>query len=122
MSDDNQIEIAQSFVALYVIPGRSAPSAPHHVVLARYEHCEDIALSLVEPTQMLAFKEGMERQEILRRCHLGLLSDAAHFNESESTWVILRLAELLGWEAPGFEPPGRRPGGLDPIKLPSSHP
>jgi len=100
VSVDNQIEIPQSFMVMYVPPGRSRPDATQEVVLARYEQCEDMACMLTEHAQMLAFKENFTEQEVLVRCHQGLLADASGFTENESEWVILRLAELLGWTSP----------------------
>ena len=102
MSVDNQIEPPQSFMAMYVTPGRSRPNAPQAVVLARYEQCEDMACLLTEHAQTLAFKENLSESDVLVRCHRGLRDDAADFNEKEAEWVIRRLAELLGWEAHDF--------------------
>jgi len=98
MSVDNQIEPPQSFMAMYVTPGRDRPNAPQEVVLARYEQCEDMACLLTEHARTLAFKENFSESEVLARCHQGLLEDAADFNAKEADWVICRLAELLGWE------------------------
>jgi hypothetical protein len=103
MSIDNQIEPPQSFMAMYITPGRDSPNAPQEVVLARYEHCEDMACVLTEHAQTLVFKDNFTESEVLTRCHQGLLDDASDFNEKESRWVICRLAELLGWEPPTFE-------------------
>ena len=89
-------------MAMYVSPGRSIPNATQEVVLARYEQCEDMACVLTEHAQTLAFKENFTEQEVLVRCHQGLLSDPSDFTENESAWVILRLAELLGWTSPKF--------------------
>ncbi len=102
MSIDNQIELPQSFMALYVKPGQTRPNAPQEVVLARYEQCEDMATILAEQAQTIAFKENLSENEVLERCHLGLQTGDAHFNEKEAAWVICRLAELLGWEMPEF--------------------
>lgn len=104
MPIDNQIEPPQSFMAMYVTPGRDRPNASQEVVLARYEQCEDMACVLVEHAQTLAFKENFSEAEVLARCHRGLLADASHFTAPEAHWVSFRLAELLGWEAPCFEP------------------
>jgi hypothetical protein len=100
MSIDNQIEPPQSFMAMYITPGRDRPNAPQDVVLARYEQCEDMATLLAEQAQTIAFKENLSEKEVLERCHQGLLADVANFNEKEALWVVCRLAELLGWEAP----------------------
>lgn len=98
MSIDNQIEPPQSFMAMYVTPGHSRPNAPQEIVLARYEQCEDMACTLIEHAQTLAFKENFSEAEVLSRCHHGLRDDASDFNEQEAAWVICRLGELLGWE------------------------
>lgn len=97
---DNQIEIPQSFMALYLNPGRSTPNAPQATVIARYEQCEDMAMTMAEHAQALAFKENLAEAEVLSRCHQGLLATPAAFNAAESAWVVQRLAELLGWDAP----------------------
>jgi hypothetical protein len=103
MSLDNQIEPPQSFMAMYITPGRSRPNASQDVVLARYEQCEDMACVLTEHAQTLAFKENFTESEVLARCHQGLLDDASDFNENEAQWVICRLAELLGWDPPSLD-------------------
>ena len=100
MSIDNQIEVPQSFIALYLTHGRSTPNAPQELVIARYEQCEDMACTLTEHAQTLAFKENFTETEVLARCEEGLLATDSAFTAGEARWVVLRLAELLGWEAP----------------------
>lgn len=100
MSIDNQIDIPQSFMALYLTPGRSVPNAPQGIVIARYEQCEDMACTLTEHAQSVACKENLSEAEVLTRCHQGLLASPAAFTGKEAVWVIRRLAELLGWDAP----------------------
>lgn len=85
-------------MAMYTTPGSNRPNAPQEAVLARYEQCEDMACTLTEHAQTLAFKENFTEAEVLARCHQGLRDDASDFNEKEAEWVICRLAELLGWE------------------------
>ena len=97
MSNENQIEIPQSFIALYVKPGHSKPGAAHEVVLGRYEQCEEMAVTLTEHAGLLAFKENLSEKEVLQRCRQGLLADASALSAAESDWVIRRLAELLEW-------------------------
>ena len=100
MSLDNQIEPPQSFMAMYLTPGRDRLNAPQAVILARYELCEDMASLLIEQVQTLAFKENFSGAEALRKCHQGLLAGETPFSPREAAWVVLRLAEQLGWEAP----------------------
>ena len=99
---DNQIEIPQSFMAMYITPGRTTPNAPQAVVIARYEQCEDMATVLTEHAQTLAFKENFTEAEVLARCHEGLVAAPSDFSEKEADWVVHRLAELLDWDIPGM--------------------
>lgn len=97
MTIDNQIEIPQSFMAMYVTPGRDRPNAPQEVVVARYELCEDMACLLAGQAQALMDKDNLNEREVLVRCHQGLLADALALTEKEALWVMYRLAELLEW-------------------------
>lgn len=103
MPFDNQIEIPPSFIALYLTPGRDRPNAPHDVILARYELCEDMACMLTEHAQKLAFEDDIAEQKVLRQCHQGLLADPSNLSIQESAWVMHRLAELLDWAPLVFE-------------------
>jgi hypothetical protein len=96
----DQVEIPASFVALYVPEGRIKPIEPRHVIAARYELCEDMANHLFEFARARHFDLGISEDEVLIRCHRGLLSDGSGFNLDEARWVIRRLAELLGWACP----------------------
>jgi hypothetical protein len=102
MTIDNQIEPPQSFMAMYITPGRDRPNAPQELVLARYEQCEDMACVLTEHAQTLVFKDNLSEREVLARCYRGLIDTGVDFNPKESAWVICRLAELLGWTPPEF--------------------
>ncbi|MBL8347116.1 MAG: ATPase with chaperone activity [Rubrivivax sp.] len=109
MSDDNQIIVPPSFVALFVPPGRIKPTQSREHIAARYELCEDLAQTLVEHAQTVHFDTGADEAEVLRRMQLGLVSPAGVVDEAEAVWVTRRLAELLGWPDPG--PPEN--GGQD---------
>lgn len=100
MPDESQIEIPQSFIALFVASGRLKPGASLAVVASRYELCEDMACILVEHAQTMQFNLGITESEVLLRCHQGLLDDISLFPAKESGWVIVRLAELLDWAPP----------------------
>lgn len=109
MSDDSQITVPPSFVALFVPPGRIKPTQSREHIAARYELCEDLAQALVEHAQTVHFDTGADEAEVLRRMQLGLVSPTGVVDEAESVWVTRRLAELLGWPDPG--PPEN--GGQD---------
>jgi hypothetical protein len=97
MPDMNQIEIPQSFMALFVTAGRRKPSASLEVVVGRYELCEDMACLLTEHAQTMLSNLSLTEEDVLLRCHDGLMAGASVFTEQESEWVIRRLGELLAW-------------------------
>ena len=101
MSEDNQIDIPASFIALFVAPGRQKPSEPRHVVADRYELCEDMATMLTETAKNMQFSLGISEHEVLVRIQRGLTGDDAVVSVPEAQWVMQRLAELVGWE---FDP------------------
>jgi len=100
MHDDHQTEIPPSFIALYLVPGRSRPSAGRAEIAARYEFCEDLAQLLTEHAKTMLFDLGITEDDVLERCHRGLCVEAAPVNPAEAEWVTRRLAELLGWDCP----------------------
>ena len=100
MTDDQSIDIPPSFLALYIEPGRSKPGASRAVIGARYELCEDLATLLVDHARNTLFDLGITEDDVLLRCHQGLLVDASVVDPKEAQWVVRRLAELLGWQAP----------------------
>lgn len=97
MSDDYQIDIPQSFIALFVQPGRQKLSEPRDIVAARYELCEDMASMLTETARDMLFSLGIGESDVLERCRRGLSGDNAVVSVAEADWVIRRLAELLNW-------------------------
>ncbi len=102
MSDEYQIEIPQSFMALYVDPGRHKPNASREFVASRYELCEDMASMLTEHARDMSFRLDITKTDVLVRCLQGLEADAAAVTEKEAEWVIRRLAELLDWTSRDF--------------------
>ncbi len=104
MSEDSQIVVPPSFVALFVPPGRIKPTQPREHIAARYELCEDLAQTLVEPAQTVHFDTGADEAEVLRRMRLGLAAAAGGVDEAEAVWITRRLAELLGWPDPATNP------------------
>ena len=97
MSDEYQIEIPQSFMALFVEPGRQKPNASREVIAERYELCEDMATMLTETANTMLFSLGITENDVLVRVHRGLIGEGAVVTPSEAVWVVHRLAELLGW-------------------------
>lgn len=100
MSDDSQIQIPPSFIALYTPPGRSKPSASRDEIAERYEFCEDLANLLIDQAKAIQFDLGIAEIDVLVRVHRGLVQDGSGVTAAQALWVTRRLAELLYWEWP----------------------
>lgn len=105
MDEHSQIVVPDAFVALYLRPGRSKPILPRQELAARHEFCEDLAQAMVEHARAMLFGAGLSEDEVLRRCHRGLLAEGSGVSADEALWVVRRLAELLDWPQPEL-PPG----------------
>ncbi len=108
MSEDSQIVVPPSFVALFVPPGRLRPTAPREHIAQRYELCEDLAQLLTEQAQARRFELGVTEQDVLERIGRGLVAPGTIVDAAEARWVLRRLAELLDW------PPLDSGDGSDP--------
>jgi hypothetical protein len=97
MSEDNQIIIPPSFIALFVPPGRNKPTASKAYIYERYDLCEDMANMLTEQASTKLWELGITEADVLERMERGLVDPQLGLTEGEVTWVIARLAELLGW-------------------------
>lgn len=97
MYEEYQIEIPQSFMALFMDPGRQKPNASREVVAARYELCEDMASMLTETARHMFLSLGITEDDVLFECCRGLTGSEAVVTGPEAVWVVHRLAELLRW-------------------------
>jgi len=97
MYDHNQLEIPDSFVALFIEPGRQKPNATRAAIGARYEFCEDLANHLFEYARAQHHDLGIGECDVLERVRLGLEQPDSGVNAGEARWVVRRLAELEGW-------------------------
>ena len=97
MSDESQIVVPPSFIALFVLPGRIKPNAPRTEIAARYEFCEDLAQMLTEQAQDKRWQLGVTEDIVLERMLGGLRAEGSVVNAAEALWVVTRLAELLDW-------------------------
>lgn len=100
MDDPNQIEVPPSFVALFTTPGGHRLTQPMSQVRQRYELCEDMAQMLTEQAGTLQFRTGGSERDVLSTLRVALSGPESVLESSELTWVLTRLAELLGWEPP----------------------
>jgi hypothetical protein len=97
MYEEYQIEIPQSFMALFVDAGRTQPNASRDVVANRYELCEDMASMLTETARSMFLSLGIAEDDVLLQCYRGLTGTGAVVTGPEAIWVVHRLAELLEW-------------------------
>lgn len=100
MSDDHQILIPSSFIALFVPPGKVKPTIGLRELAARCELCEDMAQMLTEQAANQQFQLGITEDLAMERCLQGLLATPEVLSEAEARWVVCRLAELLHWPLP----------------------
>jgi hypothetical protein len=101
MSDEYQIDIPPSFIALHS-DARRRLTVPLLELRDRYEMCEDLAQHLSAHCRSIHVEIGVDEQEVLARCRQGLASPEAGVRDDEAGWVVTRLAELLGWPYPGL--------------------
>ncbi len=95
MSDESQLYLPESFLALFQVPGRTKPTATRAHIAQRYEWCEDMAQLLTEPAREHMFKLGIAEADVAQRLGQTLAGDATGLSEAEATWVTARLNELL---------------------------
>ena len=100
MSEESQIVVPPSFVALFVEPGRTKPSATREHNTERYEFCEALATMLVDRAQTLQWQLGITEEDVLERLRAGLQGADAPVPPAEAEWILSRLAELLEWQRP----------------------
>jgi hypothetical protein len=98
MSDESQIHVPPSFVALFLPPGGVKPTQPRAVIAARYEVCEDLAQLLTDRASTIRWQHGAACADVLGRIRSGLLSEGSGVDAAEAHWVVRRLAELLEWD------------------------
>lgn len=100
MDDPNQIEVPPSFTALFTSPSGHRLTEPMAVVRRRYELCEDLAQMLSEQAATALFKSGGSESDVLAGIASALAGADAGLAATEATWVVTRLAEIVGWDAP----------------------
>lgn len=100
MHDDGQLPVPPSFVALFTPAGRIKPVMPWAHIAERHEFCEDLAQLLTDTARQQLWALKVTEADVLERIERGLLGEGAPVEPHEARWVLVRLAELLGWAAP----------------------
>jgi hypothetical protein len=103
MSDESQIVVPPSFIALFVAPGRTRPGASREFIVERHELCEDLATLLTDTARTRLWDLGITEADVLQRIGRGLPGSELGLSIGEQRWVLTRLAEMLGWDLPRFE-------------------
>jgi hypothetical protein len=104
--EGNQEQVPAAFMALYRPHGRGKPTRLPAEIAERYDWCETLAQALSETARTQCWDLGITGDDALRRLHAGLQQPAAAVDGLEAAWVLQRVAELLGWSAPGWLPAG----------------
>ena len=99
MDEQNQIEIPQSFMALYSRNGK--PFETRRTIEARYDLCEDLAAQTADVCHTLQFKHDLSESEVLSRCRASF-DDGQAVTAAEADWVVRRVAEMLQWAPPSL--------------------
>lgn len=105
MNEENQIEVPPSFIALHA-DARGRLRIAKSELRQRYEWCEDMAQMLVERAQQVHHDLGVAQDQVIARIGAGLADPTSQVDTAESTWVLRRLAELLGWDWDEVAPAG----------------
>jgi hypothetical protein len=106
LSDDFQLDIPQSFIALFLKPGSVKPDASRAFIAQRYELCEDMATMLTQTAQEMLHGKSLSESRILQNIYAALCaapSDQSVVSPVEAEWVVRRLAELSGWAQPASD-------------------
>ena len=103
--DHNQLDVPDSFLALFVERGRMPPAVTRALVTARYELCEDLAGHLLERARARHHDMGVARDTVLAEVLAGLRAEESGLAEKEAVWTVRRLAELEGWSDAALLPP-----------------
>ena len=102
MTEEFQIHIPDSFMTLYVPPGRIKPMLGQRDLATRYELCEDLALTLAPTASQMQLARDLHTSAVLAQCLQAITGEDAVLDLPEARWVMCRLAELLDWDMPIF--------------------
>ncbi len=111
MDDANQIQVPDSFVALFAARGGLRLTEPMAHVRERYELCEDLAQMLTEQARLKQFELGVTEQDVLEKMLQALRQEGSPVPPPQAQWVVRRLAELLDWPPLEATAPDDTPGG-----------
>jgi hypothetical protein len=94
LSEDRQIYVPGSFIALYVPVGQIKPIKPREEIEAKYDYCEDLAQLLLQAMYDKMAELNLPIDIAFSRVSNVLADPNLNLSEVESTWVLSRLNEL----------------------------
>ena len=95
MTDERQIVVPNSFLALYTPAGRTRPTPPREWLEQRHDLCEDFSQLLHETVKEKIWHLGITESDVVERVQRGMSELALDLSEAERTWVMTRLEEML---------------------------
>jgi len=101
MSTESQIVVPQSFIDVFVPPGRIKPTETKEHIAARYEFCEDLAIALIDRARHILWVTNATEPDVIQRIKQGLLQEGSGVEQREAEWVCKRLSELLATRVMG---------------------
>jgi len=95
MTDERQIVVPASFLALYTPPGKVRPTPPREWLEQRHDLCEDFSQLLHETVKEKMWQLGITEDDAVERVQRGMSELALDLSEAEAAWVMTRLDEML---------------------------
>jgi hypothetical protein len=100
MTQDRQIVIPASFIALYIPAGKVRPIATREWLEERHDLCEDFATLLAGQVKEKVWTLGITQEDALERVARALETPPLDMSAPESDWVMRRLHEILTFGEP----------------------
>jgi hypothetical protein len=100
MTQDRQIVVPASFIALYTPAGKARPTVAREWLEDRHDLCEDFATLLASQVKEKVWTLGITQEDALERVARALETPPLEMNHAESTWVMTRLHEILTFGEP----------------------
>ncbi len=95
MTDERQIVVPASFLALYTPTGKTRPTPPREWLEQRHDLCEDFSQLLYETVTEKILALGITESDAVERVQRGMAELALDLSEAETEWVMTRLDEIL---------------------------
>jgi hypothetical protein len=95
MSDNRQISVPASFIALYVTPGAMQHHPNRAWLEQRHDLCEDLVQLLCEQIRDKVWQLGITQSDAIDRIERSLPTLSIELSNPEIVWVLHRIREVL---------------------------